>query len=77
LRCLQAVARDSQRELVIPLDWLRRRPARKELSTQPPSVIDDFLTAERRAARARHEAPAVTRAAINRAVADWCLDGPP
>jgi hypothetical protein len=78
VRCLQAVAREAESEasqptLMIPGAWTRRRPARRALSSQPPSVIDDFLGAERRAARARLEAVAVTRAAINAAIVAWCL----
>jgi hypothetical protein len=74
VRGLEAVARGSERELLIPAAWLRRRAARRALSNQPPGVIDDFLRAERRAARARHEAPAVTRAWINAQVAAWGLE---
>jgi hypothetical protein len=73
VRALEAVARGSRRQLAVPVSWLRRRAARRALSSQPPGLIDDFLRAERRAARARLESISVTRAWINARVAEWAL----
>ncbi|MCA8922058.1 MAG: hypothetical protein KDD82_09630 [Planctomycetes bacterium] len=73
VRGLEAVARHSERQLEVPAEWLRRRAARRGLSSKPPSLIDDFLRAERRAARACNEARSVTRSWINARVAAWAL----
>lgn len=76
VRGLEAVARASDRELTVPEAWLRRRAARRGRSSKPPTLIDDFLRAERRAARACHEAPSVTREWINARLAEWALGSP-
>lgn len=73
-RTLQAAARESPRSLSVPRAWLRRRPARTSRARAPASVVDDFLAAQARAARALRVADDVVRAAVDAGVAAWCLD---
>jgi hypothetical protein len=72
-RAVQAAARDAPATLVVPDTWLRRRPARTSRARRPPAVVDDFLAATSRAARALRVSDDVVRDAVNAAFAAWCL----
>lgn len=74
VRAVQAAARDAPRTLGVPRAWLRRRPARTSRIRRPPSVVDDFLSATARAARALRVAEDVVRRGVNADVAAWALE---
>ncbi len=73
VRALQAAARDAPRTLGVPRGWLRRRPARTFRIRRPPAVVDDFLAATARAARALRVADDIVRREVNAEVAAWAL----
>lgn len=73
VRTVLAAARDAPRALGVPRAWLRRRPARTSRIHRPPSVVDDFLAAITRAARALRVSEDVVRRAVNADVAAWAL----